>query len=133
MSKAPINKFKSSICFLLSYNYISNTPDIICEKVTYLPVPIKYNNKSLFYYEISLDNNIKQNKMNEIKIFIDETPYSIRVYDIKQGKHFLLNEEMLNQNDNKLYKMNDLEIEDEFNIYYELYTDSKDIQNISLI
>ena len=106
-------RVKSIICFLLSIN---DEEDTIYCKLQNDSTEVEFENKKLVFYEIYLEN---KNKTKEIPIYIKNIPYIIKVFDIKDV-NFLFHHKLINQSNNSSVNMNDLEIEDEFNIFYQI-------------
>ena len=109
----PSDLFKSSICFLLSFD--EKITSIICKLKNNFS-EIKFENKTIFFYEIFLSDIIKS---KEIPIYINNIPYIIKVIDIKHV-NFLFHHKIINQNNNLFTDMNNLDIEDEFNLFYQI-------------
>lgn len=109
---------EESICFLLSFNN-SQQKKFNCPDNKYEIFEYHYNDKIVLFIEIFIGNKNRKDK-KEIKILYDNIQYLIKVFDKKYLKRFLFQYSMINVKENKEYPMNDLEIEEEFDIHFKM-------------
>ena len=123
-----------SFYFLVSYeSNIKKNIEIISFKRN-SKIPIKYGKKKNLIIEL-FELKTKYNNANEsitIEVLIDKIPYSLTTNTIKSERNFLFNLTVFDSKTKKQVKLNCLDINEEFEIYYN-YCKSQGIFIVSLI
>ena len=90
---------------------------------------IKENKKSFSIYYIEIFDQI--GKDIEIK-FLDKT-FLIKTNDTKLGVSFLFNQSLFDKNNKKIDKLNIFDIYKEFEIYYRIHSEKKNMNSLKLL
>ena len=90
---------------------------------------IKENKKSFSIYYIEIFDQI--GKDIEIK-FLDKT-FLIKTNDTKLGVSFLFNQSLFDKNNKKIDKLNIFDIYEEFEIYYRIHSEKKNMNSLKLL
>ena len=103
-----------SILLLLSIPDEKDLLSFSIKDFKYFHSIIEYENKKIVFCEVNVSEN--NEKIRDIPILIGEKEYIIKSFEVKYKKNFIFQKQMTYFN--KLYNINNLEIEDELKIYY---------------
>ena len=114
-------------CLLLSSEI--NLKEIkIYNKNEIYPIGIMVKNeKCLNIYYIEVFSDFSDSK---IKIDISNNSFFIKLNTIEQKKNYLFNQSLLNQENKEISKLNCFDINEEFEIYYKIHSEGKNINSL---
>ena len=121
-------------CFLISSKADIKEINIDAKNKIYLLGKIKKDQEILFIYYIETFVEFPKSK---IKLLIQKNTFFIKINDInndinnKIGKIFLFNYCFFDINDKKSYKLNCFDIYEEFEIYYRIHSEKKNINSLN--
>ena len=119
--------FPKKIYFLITF---TTEPSIAIPKFKYDYSFSKFDSKKFAFIEVFVPN--QKNELEEIQIFTGTLKYAIRDLDLKYPINFLFCHKMVIAGTNTAFSLNNFDIEDEFNIYFERGNDIKSKDDLTL-